>query len=225
MSQPFQTKGCLTGSCASCRLCLAPIHPVEERPIMTKQTHTVATDALATLGTIIDETAGRDAIHLAVEPVVAVEKLFPGQHVGFVDGGVGTKGAPIGIVDPFITGFVAPGQHFWLVVYPRTITSLRHVWEHPAFTAAEDQPKASENTSEQWIRDWAAGIPLAYDTVMEGAREWVASQRSGGWGEYLNFGGLLEGESVPDAFWPHYEAVTGETVDENHRGSFFTCSC
>ena len=43
---------------------------------MVKQTHTVATDALATLGTIIDETAGRDAIHLAVEPAVAVEKLY-----------------------------------------------------------------------------------------------------------------------------------------------------
>lgn len=95
---------------------------------MTKQTHTVATDALATLGTIIDASAGRDAIHLAVEPVIAVEKLFPGQHVGFVEGGVGTSSKPVGIVDPFITGFVAPGQHFWLVVYPRTITSLRHVW-------------------------------------------------------------------------------------------------
>lgn len=31
---------------------------------MATQTHTVATDALATLGTIIDEAAGRDAIHL-----------------------------------------------------------------------------------------------------------------------------------------------------------------
>jgi hypothetical protein len=51
---------------------------------------TVATDALATLGTIIDETAGRDAIHLAVEPVVAAHNLSPGQHVGlFPDGTAG----------------------------------------------------------------------------------------------------------------------------------------
>lgn len=196
---------------------------------MTTQTHNVATDALATLGTIIDETAGRDAIHLAVEPVVAVEKLFPGQHVGFVDGGVGTSKTPIGIVDPFIAGFVAPGQRFWLVVYPRTITSLRHVWEHPAFEAPAIDVVGHEltpkETSEQWIKDWASTVPLAYDTVMDGARVWIEDKKRGGWGEYLNFGGLLEGESVPDAFWSHYEAVTGETVDENHRGSFFTCSC
>lgn len=37
----------------------------------------VATDALETLGTIIDDKQKRDAIHLAVEPVVAGER---GSH-------------------------------------------------------------------------------------------------------------------------------------------------
>jgi hypothetical protein len=40
----------------------------------------VATDALATLGTIIDDTQKRDAIHIAVEPVIAGERLRPGDH-------------------------------------------------------------------------------------------------------------------------------------------------
>lgn len=192
-----------------------------------KTAHTVFTDALGTLGKIIDETAQRDAIHLAVEPVVAAERVFPGQDVGKIDGGYGTSDASVGIVDPFLKKPVNPGQRFWLVVYPRQITSLRHVWEHPSFdaSATKTTPSTSEETSEAWIRQYASSIPLAYDTLMDGAREWVADQRSGGYGEYLVFGDLLEGQSVPDEFWTHYENVTDEIVPENHRGSFFSCSC
>ncbi len=38
-----------------------------------------------------------------------------------------------------------------MFLYPRTITSLRHEWTHPAFG---DTPKVYP-PSEQWIRDWA----------------------------------------------------------------------
>ncbi|AGR47833.2 hypothetical protein PHIM7_137 [Sinorhizobium phage phiM7] len=233
----------MTGGCASCGLCFStPSEQKEETPPMAdyKQPQQVTTDALATLGTIIDETQGRDAIHLAVENVVAAEKLFPGQDVGFVDDGVGVCKKPVGIVDPFLKGPVFPGQRFWLVVYPRQITSLRHVWEHPAFPPAvepsfesaspEPESKPEEvidviAQSRKWIEDWAISIPLDYDVVMEGARDMVNSRRRGSWGEYLCFGGLLEGEYVPAEFWNHYEVVTGETVAEEHRESFFTCSC
>lgn len=98
---------------------------------------TVATDALETLGSIIDENQKRDAIHLAVDPVIAVQKLLPGQDVGFVEGGVGLCDNPVGIVDPFLRRPVLAGQRFWLVVYPRKITSLRHVWAHPNFPPVE----------------------------------------------------------------------------------------
>lgn len=94
----------------------------------------VSTDALETLGTIIDNTAGRDAIHLAVEPSVAGEILYAGQHIGYVNGKATTKAKKkVGIVDPFIIGPVPEGSMFWLVVFPRQITSLRHVWTHPDF--------------------------------------------------------------------------------------------
>jgi hypothetical protein len=195
------------------------------------------TDALETLGTKIAAGAGRDAIHLAVEPVMAAERLLPGQHIGFVVGGIetnfasGSVGASaktkLGIVDPFIIGAVNPGDNFWMVVYPRTITSLRHVWTHPAFgdEPAKAVDVSPEATSKAWIQAFAASVPLSYETVMEGARDYVSSKRRDGYGEYLCFGGLLEGESVPMEFWWHYEVVTGETVAEDHRGSFFTCSC
>lgn len=101
----------------------------------------VTTDALETLGKIISENEKRDAIHLAVEPVVAGEKLFPGQDVGLrynkaVAGGV----MMLGIVDPFLKNPVMLGERFWLVVYPRQIHSLRHVWTHPAFPDSPDLP-------------------------------------------------------------------------------------
>jgi hypothetical protein len=82
----------------------------------------------------------RDAIHIAVAPVTAVERLAPGQHVGLVEAGnlerVGPCDRNIGVVDPFLTEDVEPGQRFWLLLYPGTITGLRHVWTHPAFTMA-----------------------------------------------------------------------------------------
>lgn len=48
---------------------------------MSTDKRSVATDTLETLGSIIDENAGRDAIHLAVEPSIAAETIYPGQHV------------------------------------------------------------------------------------------------------------------------------------------------
>lgn len=61
----------------------------------------VTTDALQTLGTIIDDNAGRDAIHLAVEPMVAGEDLKAGEHVGIEDGVATTETLKLlGIVDP-----------------------------------------------------------------------------------------------------------------------------
>ena len=169
------------------------------------------------IGRLIKEPQARDAIHVAVAPVTATERLAPGQPVSFAGDGhtsvCAASGASVGIVDPFLTAPVFAGERFWLFLWPGSITSLRHDWTHPAF---EPKPR---DASEQWIRDFATGVGLKYEVVMEGAREYLRT------GEYLCFGGLLEGEYVPDDFWPHYEQVTNTTVPKNERGSFFTCSC
>ncbi len=200
---------------------------------MTTQTHTVSTDALATLGTIIDETAGRDAIHLAVEPVIAAEKLFPGQHVGFVEGGVGSSKNNIGIVDPFISGFVAPGQRFWLVVYPRTITSLRHVWEHPSFPTSPlavlppvAPVKTDKEASTEWMTNWA---------VRNMSRDYYGETTTGYFSPERALSNAIEAghnnhigphedarESIDGEWWGHWETITGET---GNRGEYFSCSC
>jgi hypothetical protein len=74
------------------------------------------------LGQLVpDDIHDRDAIHVAVIPARAVCVLQPGQHL------------QTGIVDPYLTESVQPGQRFWLCLYPGTVTSLRHSWTHPAY--------------------------------------------------------------------------------------------
>jgi len=206
----------------------------------------VSTDALDTLGMIIGPNEKRDAIHLAVENVVASQWMEPGDHINFIHGSkvnveVVKEGHGIGIVDPFLKAPVEKGQRFWLVVYPREITSLRHVWTHPSFSDelgeesapssdAEDRiefVKALDGThvSERWIENYADSVGLDFDELMEAADDWVQSQVNGGWGEYLNRGELLDGVQLSQDFWRHYTKVTGNEVEDDHKQNFFTCSC
>lgn len=80
----------------------------------------------------------RDAVHIAVAAVTAEVRLSPGQHIGLTRPDnmelVGPTDRNIGIVDPFLTEDVEPGQRFWMFLYPDTITGLRHIWTHPAFS-------------------------------------------------------------------------------------------
>lgn len=184
---------------------------------------TVSTDALETLGTIVTDAERRDAIHLAVDPREAAEKLFPGQDVGLLPDGRAGAGigdvAPLGIVDPFLKGPVYPGQWFWLVVYPRQITSLRHVWSHPAFADEAGASTLDKAPSVQWLRNLAGRIGVSYQRLIDAAESYVES------GDYLTGGSEMEGEYTPDEFWLHYQIVTGKTVAEDDRGNFFNCSC
>lgn len=101
---------------------------------MSKKT----SDAQFTIGKIIKGDAKRDAVHFAVIPMVAGVDLTPGIPVSVDPDDKKTyphagDGA-IGIVDPFLKQYVRAGQRFWLFLMPNTITTLRHVWEHPAFS-------------------------------------------------------------------------------------------
>jgi hypothetical protein len=190
----------------------------------------VHTDALATLGTIIGEGEKRDAIHLAVEPTVAAEKLYPGQDVG-VDG---TRNNPVGIVDPFLKSPVMPGDRFWLVVYPRQITSLRHVWSHPSFPTEVPQPDPPTDEqrkySEDWLRSFSQnGNCPDYELLLAAAAEVPAPEHPTYGivyekdGDYLHFNGHDASGEIPPEFWNHVEIVTGKKITK--RPEFFSCSC
>lgn len=108
---------------------------------MSKQ---IVDQTVSMLGKFIphDEIAFRDAVHIAVAPVMAGERLEPGDHVGMIRDAAFRNADTIGIVDPFLTQNVPHGARFFLFLYPNTITSLRHVWTHPTFqTIAAAQRK------------------------------------------------------------------------------------
>lgn len=85
------------------------------------------------LGKVIaDENAERDAVHIAIAPVTATVRVFPGQRIK-EDGNPCTTGNGVGIVDPFLEAAVFPGERFYIFLYPGTVTSLRHHWTHPSF--------------------------------------------------------------------------------------------
>jgi hypothetical protein len=167
------------------------------------------------LGNLIDSTQGRDAVHIAIAPVVAGERLSPGQHIGFLGEVVGRTKNTIGIVDPFLEGPVFKGERFWMFLYPNTITTLRHEWEHPAFS----KDGAGGSGSEVWLRDFAADAGLSYEELINAAKRYLE------YDDYLCQGGRWDGFDTPDEFWDHYETVVGTKVPLEKRGSFFSCSC
>lgn len=201
---------------------------------MATQTHKVATDALETLGTLpIPDNSGRDAIHLAVEPTVAGVRLRPGDRVKIEAGyAVPASHDATGIVDPFLDGLVQSGQRFWFVVLPRTITSLRHVWSHPAFPEeasyhadADEHYVSDKAASEAWMRKWAMEN-VAYDYYGdEGGKvsELKAYAFAIEAGEDLNIGPYESArDSIDDEWWSHWETITGK---RGKRGEYFSCSC
>ncbi len=78
------------------------------------------------LGQLITGPAARDAIHVAVIPLTATRVLQPGERL------------TNGVVDPFLTAPVQPGERYWFCLFPASVTNLRHVWQHPAFA---DEPE------------------------------------------------------------------------------------
>jgi hypothetical protein len=136
--------------------------------------------------------------------------------------------SPLGIVDPFLPYGPRKGEQFWLVVFPRQIKSLRHVWSHPDFPEA-DQPAplslgrdvAIVARSQQRLQQIATETGLSYDRLMSAAAEWLDSGRQvdafeEGCREYLD---------NSEEFWTHFEIVTGRVVEEGSRSSFISCCC
>lgn len=208
---------------------------------MSADKRTVSTDALETLGMIHTRDEKRDAIHLAVIPVECGEAwIEPGADVKLRNG-VAVKCARVdpdalGIVDPFLNNHAHKGQRFWLVIYPRVITSLRHVWTHPALpdeVGAGVTSSSDKAESEEWLRDYVANnsdSPFDFDDWLKIARNEPISDPEGyRWytndGGYLTSGGADAHGEIPYAanLWWHLERITG--VPQRKRAEHFACSC
>lgn len=171
------------------------------------------------LGHLIEGDAQRDAIHVAIAPVVASEILPPGCKIAFVEGSqelvCGAREKSIGVVDPFLTEEVKKGQKFWMFLYPNTVTGMRHHWSHPAF----DGEPADRARSIEWLKDAAVKLGVDYDTLVCGYSELET-------GDYINNGEYICDiwYGLEEEFWHHHKIVTGRDVPNKKRGGF-TCSC
>jgi hypothetical protein len=202
---------------------------------MTADNRSVHTDALATLGNVISDQEKRDAIHIAVEPVQAAKELWPGDHVYLIDGmafgdnhwNIRDSGKNyVGIVDPFLINPVKAGDWFWLLVYPRQITSLRHVWEHPDFAPAEDAAKVEKRViSKHLAAAWLEANIMDPDYGdLDSYIERILTGEAG-YEEYLTTYGTDVTGTIPSEFWDHIEAYSGKKVPSSIRSRFTTFSC
>ena len=177
-------------------------------------------DTHDSIGKLLTGNEQRDAIHIALLPVQAKIDLRPGEHASKD----GNHIHPIGIVDPYLQTTIRPGEWFWLFIYPKTITSLRHVWTHPDLN---DLPDAvvfksmsldiQKTFSKDWIEKYANNIGIGYEQLLSDADDYV------NFGHLSSHGGLYEGHTTDPKFWDHYEVIRDTKVD--HRDNFFSCSC
>lgn len=121
------------------------------------------------IGELITTHRERDAIHVAVVPVVAACDMNPGQKVALTpDGKVEPSKLPIGVIDPFMSSAIPAGRVCWLFLNPGSITSLRHDWTHPAFDRNREQ-----NESKMWIENYAAAYGISFDQMISAAKEYL----------------------------------------------------
>lgn len=186
------------------------------------------------LGEILTTTEERDAIHIAIAPVIAGVELKPGEHIGFAPESkmivitTGLLVKHIGIVDPYLTKPVKKGEQFYIFLYPRTVTSLKHVWTHPDFEVISNtQERDKQNTEKtdvayQWLTNFATDVVhMSLNSLLNAADEF---QKTGDY-QCLSFDTPDEchNEETMILFWQHYETLTNnkpKTVE-----GFFRCAC
>lgn len=168
----------------------------------------------------IQPNAVRDAIHIAIAPVIANEGLKPGEHVGFSPGStthMERSDSPIGIVNPF-GGRVVAGESFYLCLYPDTVTDMKHHWSHPSFggplIVATDK-----GASEAWLISFCKRYGLRMEYLL---RELADSDPS----LCVYEDSVDDGYREKEDLWKNYQIFTGKTVSEDQKDNLgFRCAC
>lgn len=160
--------------------------------------------------------ARRDAIHVAVMPVVAGIDLSPGEWC-LVDGEVANPASPsvaLGVIDPFLPGKVARGERVYLLLRPGSISSLRHEWTHPA---VDGEPvDAAKAAAMERLRQLAGRMGVTLEEMLDFARNFSET----GEPEVRH---SFERIYQHAEFWDDYTMITGESVSMGPDDYFFHC--
>lgn len=185
------------------------------------------------VGQLITTPQQRDAIHVAVAPAEAAQRLYVGDFVRLgLDGKAlkSKRSEAVGIVDPFLGNdesdrftSVDVGQVFWIFLFPGSITGMRHAWEHPAF----DSQPAEAPTARALIKKrlYAAIVEHAY--VEPGEEEQIV-QAICTYHDNPERGCMpFDGDQFMNdhQFWNDLQIITGRQFSNEFRGTYFRCAC
>lgn len=174
---------------------------------------------------IATKDATRDAIHVAVVPLIAGEDLYAGSKfkLKFNTKDVAIDadyGGALGIVDPFLdTRYVHTGKRFWGMLFPNTVTGMQHQWKHPAF----DTLPSVANKHEKWLREFADKYNFDWDQLIsidKDQNDYVVAR-----GIDLHGPNDLDPTEL-EAFWFHLGEFKGiEFTDKDKARNIWSCSC
>lgn len=171
----------------------------------------------------------RDAVHVALVRVYSNMSVYPGQHVGLVEGSQECVSPSvdkhIGIVDPFLSGAIEPVTWFYMCLYPNTVTGMRHHWEHPSFTNVVVTMNVTGShvaESVRWLTDFAKRARTDYRTLIDAAASRVG--QSNGL-DFVSQGFVTEDcvYEEHDEMWKHLCIVLG--CERPSHSSIFSCAC
>ena len=156
-------------------------------------------------GKLTHHTGIKDAIHIACISVKAAHYMYPCATVTVDENMVArnAKLGAIGIVDPFLRTRINEGDTFWVFLFPGTITSLRHEWEHPHFKNIKIVNET--DISRSWLEKFAYDKGLTYEMLVE--NNFVGDDSS------FN-------EDMSEEFKYHFRKVTGCI-----EMPYFRCAC
>jgi hypothetical protein len=171
------------------------------------------------LGQIIVGNQQKDAVHVAVAPVIANEILYPAQKIAFVNlklNLVGPSNKPIGIVDPFLQKPVNPEEQFWMFLNPGSIKSLRHDWVHPAFFENE------KDLAKYWLTNFAEKLGYTFQHVMDIGSRCIEKN-----------GSCVGDDDAQDIFYKNKEEFLKNIAimldvpysEDLYDSVYFTCAC
>ena len=175
------------------------------------------------LGELLNGGESRDAIHVAIIQVIANSNLKPGQLVGLIGSSkeiVGESNKPIGIIDPFLKDIVQRGQKCYMLLYPNTVTGMKHHWEHPSFVEHVTNEKSNHDKSIQILKYAAEQGGMSYKFLLDSMTSYAEHGYRCHMGENEEYSGITGWNDI----WEAWSKITGLKVPDD-AWCPFTCSC